>query len=97
MELTPAHVALLRSLAVDSLQTEHTMAKVVAGTRKIDEADAVPMIGKMLVELKELDLVWCGQVFSKAKQFMWVACLSKAGRERVKHVNAAIRAGASQP
>jgi hypothetical protein len=86
LELSTAHNAILKTLLTFPVQTEHELAKAVAAARRMKDTDVMPTLGKTLIELRDEGLVWAGQLFA-GQQFMWAACLTKAGRDRVKHLS----------
>lgn len=88
MELPHDHIIILKALLQHRLLTEHELSTTIADQLRLKEVAVQATIGKTLVALRDEGLIWAGQLFNTARQTMWAAALTKAGREKIKYVPA---------
>jgi len=81
LKLTPGQEALLLHLNQFALLTEHELTGAVAKRINQKPVEVQRSIGKILLDLKELDMVWTGKVFKKDETSMWCAVITSKGKD----------------
>lgn len=81
LTLSPGQEALLIHLNQFALLTEHELTDAVAKRLNQQPVEVQRSIGKILLTLKDLDLVWAGKVFKRDETNMWCAVITKRGKE----------------